>query len=383
MMTNEAQACMPLSGIRVIELGIMITAPLAGMMLGDLGADVIKVERPDGGDAFRSFRAGHISPHFTAFNRNKRSVIIDLQTPEGRDALSKLLADADVLIDNFRPGVMERLGFGPAAIAERFPRLVSCSISGFGETGPYKDRPAFDTVGQALSGILGLAADPEAPRMVGTTISDNVTGMYACYGVMAALFERMRTGKGRRITVNMLEASAAFMPDAFLNYTMMGLVNDPYMRVAISQCFALRCGDGKLVAVHLSSPDKFWQALCRAIGRSEWIGDDRFKDRTLRIANYKLLTEMLNEVFGTKSRDTWEPILTAHDLPFAPIHLTPDVLADPQVVALELFKMLDLPDGRSVPMVQAPLRMDGERLSAWAPAPAYGAHTDEVLKGNS
>ena len=254
----------PLAGTRVIELGTMITAPLAGMMLGDLGADVIKVERPGSGDPFRSFEGGSYSPHFVAFNRNKQSLVLDLQAEHDREKLFSLVRTSDVVIDNFRAGVLDRLGLSPERMREINSRIIQCSITGFGTVGPYKDRPAFDTVGQALSGIASLAIDPGAPKFTGTTISDNVTGMYACYAILAALIEREKTGRGRRVEVNMMEASVAFMPDAFVNLETHGIRNGPLTRVSFSQSYVVRCKDGKLLAIHLSSADKFWAALLRS-----------------------------------------------------------------------------------------------------------------------
>ena len=198
----------------------MITAPLAGMMLADLGAEVIKVEHPQGGDPFRSFRGGIYSPNFVAYNRGKRSVKLDLRTEDGRAVLLKLLARADVLIENFRAGVMERLGLEPDVLTggqSQADPLLDHRLRR--RSGPYSARPAYDSVGVALSGIASLLLDPEEPQACGPTIPDNATGMYACYGILGALYERERTGRGHRIDVNMLEAAIAFIPDPFANYT--------------------------------------------------------------------------------------------------------------------------------------------------------------------
>jgi crotonobetainyl-CoA:carnitine CoA-transferase CaiB-like acyl-CoA transferase len=286
-----------LKGVRVIELGTMITAPLAGMMLADLGADVIKVEHPQGGDPFRSFRGGQYSPHFVAYNRGKRSMQLDLRNGAGCEIFGKLLARSDILIENYRVGVMERLGLGAGMLAAMNPRLIHCSITGFGSSGPYCSRPAYDSVGLALSGIASLLLDPEHPQICGPTIPDNATGMFACYGILGALYERERTGRGRRVEINMLEAAIAFIPDPFANHTQMGIRNDPLTRVASSHSFALRCGDGKLLALHLSSQPKFWEGLLIAIGRPELGQDARFSTREARIKNYVDLTGILAAIF--------------------------------------------------------------------------------------
>jgi crotonobetainyl-CoA:carnitine CoA-transferase CaiB-like acyl-CoA transferase len=264
-----------LQGIRVIELGTVITAPLAGMMLGDLGADVIKVERPEG-DPFRRSQGDAYGPTFLAYNRNKRSIVLDLTTERDRNILLDLIDDADVLLDNFRPAVLGKLNLAPEVLREQNPRLIQCSITGFGSTGPYRDRPAFDGVGQALSGIASLFVDPQQPQAFGPTISDNVTGMYACCAILAALVERATTGRGRRLEINMLEATMAFSPDAFTNFTRAGTVSGPFTRVATSQSFAFRCGDGKLLAIHLSTREKFWRGLIESLEAPELGDDDRF-----------------------------------------------------------------------------------------------------------
>jgi crotonobetainyl-CoA:carnitine CoA-transferase CaiB-like acyl-CoA transferase len=361
----------PLAGMKVIDLGTMITAPLAAMMLGDLGAEVIKVEREDGGDPFRSFNGSLYSPHFVAFNRNKTSMQLDLQSDAGREALLQLVETADVAIDNFRPGVLGRLNLDTAILQARNPRLVHCSITGFGETGPYRERPAYDTVGQALSGIAHLQIDPDRPRLSGTTISDNVTGMYACYGVLAALMERYVTNKGRRIEVNMLEASIAFMPDAFMNLEQLGVSNDPYTRVSFSQAFVMRCKDGKRLALHLSSPDKFWRALVDVLAAPELSSDDRFVTRKGRIANYLALADELRLRFENADREEWMTKLAAKDVPFAPVHRTEDVFADPQQEAMKILRTMTLADGTEARCIQAPLLFDGKRMDAWSPAPLF------------
>jgi formyl-CoA transferase len=362
----------PLKGYKVIELGTMITAPLAGMMLGDLGASVVKVERPDGGDPFRSFDGGLYSPHFAAFNRNKRSVTADLQSAEGRDLVLGLVAESDVLIDNYRPGVLQRLDLTWEVLHARNPRLVHCSITGFGERGPYSERPAYDTVGQALSGIAGLAVDPAAPNFTGPTISDNVTGMYAAYGVLAALVERERTGVGRRIEVNMLEASVAFMPDAFMNLEMLGMRNGPLTRVSFSQSYVVRCRNGRLLALHLSSQEKFWRGLVAALGRPEIGRDERFATRAGRIKNYEVLKEVLQAAFATRDRAEWLALLTEQDVPSAPVQLPDEVIADPQLQALGSFRDLPLATGKTVRAIQSPVLFDGERLSSWTSPPLLG-----------
>jgi crotonobetainyl-CoA:carnitine CoA-transferase CaiB-like acyl-CoA transferase len=369
-----------LKGVLVVELGTMITAPLAGMMLADLGAEVIKVEHPDGGDPFRSFRGGLYSPHFIAYNRGKRSIKLDLRNDAGRTILLKLLGRADVLIENYRAGVMERLGLGPGVLTAANEKLVHCSITGFGSTGPYSTRPAYDSVGLALSGIASLFLDPDEPQASGPTIPDNATGMVACTGILGALYERARTGKGRRVEVNMLEAAISFIPDPFANHTQMGIWNDPLTRVASSHSFAFRCADGRLLAVHLSSQPKFWEGLLTALERTDLADDERFKTRDLRIKNFAELTRVLGKIVAQKPRAEWMTLLEGNDVPFAPVHNIPDVIDDPQVKHLETFRTLTHPTEGDITTIRRPVRIDGGRDGSDLPAPTLGQHTAEVLQ---
>jgi crotonobetainyl-CoA:carnitine CoA-transferase CaiB-like acyl-CoA transferase len=369
-----------LKGIRVLDLGTVITAPLASMMLADLGADVIKVEKPQGGDTFRSFNGGLYSPYFLAFNRNKRSLTLDLRKPEGREIMEKLLVTADVMVENYRPGVMDRLGMGSARLKELNPRLIHATITGFGNDGPYADRPAFDTVGQALSGMANLFIDAQDPRLRGPTIVDNVTGMNLAYGVLGALFERERTGVARRVEVNMLESAIGFMPDVFANFTQTGTTIDAYSRVAASQSYACRCADGKMLAVHLSSQEKFWQGLTAALERPDLAADPRFATRMDRFRHYQEVCTALAEAFITRERAYWMPRLQENDVPFAPIHTVPEVFEDPQVKHLGSFYDRHHPTEGAQRALHRPVAIDGEREQQLYPPPVLGEHTDEVLR---
>ncbi len=373
----------PLKGVRVLELGQFIAGPYAGLQLADLGAQVIKIERPQGGDAFREFglsaNAEGYSHNFCAFNRNKLSVTLDINTRPGQDAFLKLARQADVVLENFRPGVMKRLGFGYDTLRAANPRLVFCSIAGFAEDGPYGDRPAYDAVGQALSGLLSLLVDPKDPRTLGPTLSDQVSGMQACMAVLAALYERERTGKGARVEVTMVEASMALIPDAFTAYTHAGHVMRPESRAAVSLSFAFACADGKLLAIHVSSMEKFWRALLQAIGRPDIGEDARFRERMGRIRNYEALVQVLRPVFAAKPREYWAERLAAHDVPAAVVHSIPEAMQEPEVKHLGMFHELSHPQyGKRTAMRRAS-RIDGERESDPLPPPALGEHTDRVL----
>jgi len=368
-----------LKGLRVVELSTVITAPLTGMMLADLGADVIKVEHPQGGDPFRNFRGGQYSPNFVAYNRGKRSIQLDLRSDAGRAILLKLIGRADVLLENYRPGILERLGLGDDVLKSTNPKLIHCSITGFGESGPYSARPAYDNVAVALSGILSLQLDPEHPQSSGPTIADNATGMFACYGILGALYDRERTGRGHRVDVNMLEAGIAFIPDPFANYTRAGIMSDRLTRGAASQSFAFRCGDGKLLAVHLSSQPKFFEAIVAALERPDLLRDERFATRDLRIRNYGELTRLFAEIVEGKPRAHWMRALEANDVPFAPVQSLQDVLDDPQVRHLQTFYKQHHPTEGEITAIHRPVLIDGGRDERALPAPTLGEHTEAVL----
>jgi formyl-CoA transferase len=373
----------PLKGIRVLELGQFIAGPYAGLQLADLGARVIKVERPQGGDAFREFglsaNVQGYSHNFCAFNRNKLSLSLDVSSPRGQEAFLRMARQADVVLENFRPGVMKRLGFDHEALRAANPRLVYCSIAGFAEDSPYGERPAYDAVGQALSGLMSLFVDPGDPRTLGPTLSDQVSGMQACMAVLAALYERERTGKGARVEVTMVGASMALIPDAFTAYTHAGYVMQPESRAAVSLSFAFACADGKILAIHVSSMEKFWRALLEAIGRPDIGTDARFRERMGRIENYQALVQVLRPVFAAKPREHWAERLAAHDVPAAVVHSIPEVMQEPEVKHLGMFHELSHPRYGKLTAMRRAARIDGERESSPLPPPALGEHTAEVL----
>ena len=367
-----------LQGLKVIEQGTFITGPAAGMLLGDLGADVIKVEQPVTGDPFRAFKGGLYSPHFQTYNRNKRSITLDTKSAADREAFDALIADADVYIQNFRPGVADKLGAGEARLRALNPRLIYCSISGFGATGPAANRPAYDTVAQAASGFLNLLVNPENPRVVGPAIADSLTGFYAAYGVMGALFERGRTGVGRTVEVSMLEAMAHFNLDAFTHYFQANEVMGPYSRPSVSQSYVLECGDGKWIALHMSSPEKFWQGLANTIEQPDLFSDARFATRDARIANQETLIELLGTHFKRRTRDAWCARLQAEDVPHAPMYDTSEALNDPQAIHLQMTTQAMHPVMGVFRTVRSPVSFDGQRALDVRPPPTLGEHNDEI-----
>ena len=370
----------PLAGVRVIELTTMITGSLCGQMLADMGAESIKIEKIDGGDMFRAWRGGRYSAQFGAYNRNKRSVTLDMRADEGREIFLRMVETADVVLENFRPGVMDRLGLSLDALRARNPELIYCAITGFGADGPYEKRPAYDAVAQALSGITSLFVDPDDPVITGPTIADNVTGMNACNGILAALFDRARGAPPRRIDINMLEAAVWFIPDPFANMTQQDIRPGPQVRAMASQSHAMRCGDGRLLAVHLSSQEKFWQGVTAALGREDMRDDARFADRMLRIENYGDMTEEFKKTAATQPRDHWMPRLEENDVPYSPINTLPEVFDDPQVRHLGTFFEVEHPTEGRQTFSRRPVYFDGTRDDqAMMPPPTLGEHTDEVL----
>ena len=369
-----------LSGIKVLEQGTFITGPAAGMLLADLGAQVIKVEQPEGGDPFRSFRGGLYSPHFQTYNRNKQSVTLNPKRPEDAAVFDELVKDADVYIQNFRPGTAERLGAAPERLRALNPRLIYCAISGFGADGPAAARPAYDTVAQAAAGFLKLLINPAHPRVVGPAIADALTGFYAAYGVLGALVERSRTGQGRIVELSMLEAMCHFNLDAFTHLFSEGEVMGPYSRPSVSQSYVLPCADGKWLALHMSSPEKFWQGLARAIECPTLLLDDpRFANREARIEHQEAIAEFLRQRFGQHDRDTWCRRLEAEDVPHAPMYDTLEATQDAQFRHLQLEVAAAHPAGGNWRTIRSPLSIDGQRALDVTAPPLLGADDDAVL----
>lgn len=357
-----------LDDLKVVDLGTMVTAPLATMLLGQLGAEVIKIEHPDGGDPFRRTAGDDYSPNFVAYNQNKTSIQADLTTDAGRAVLFDVLAKADILVENFRPGVMEKLGLTEAALKAVNPTLIHCTITGFGADGPYSHRPAYDTVGIALSGMLHLYLDPDKPQILGPTISDNVTGLYAFAGVLAALHARARTGEAQRVELNMLECAIAFIPDAFSYFGQKGLSYGPRSRAASSQCFVWQCNDGKAIAVHLSVPAKFWNGLVAALEADGTLGADaRFAERKGRLDHYADLSVEVGKIIALHPRSHWEAAFSRHDIPFANVNSIPEAVDDPQVRHLKTFQKAHHPVKGDVLCIRNPIEINGVHGRVVAP----------------
>jgi crotonobetainyl-CoA:carnitine CoA-transferase CaiB-like acyl-CoA transferase len=361
-----------LRGIRIVEQGTFITGPCAGMMLADLGADVVKIESPEG-DPYRSYQGGRFSPHFQAYNRNKRSVVLDMKKDGDRGVLDRLIRGADVYIQNFRPGTAERLGAGAQRLRSLNPALVYCSISGFGSSGPYADRPSYDSVAQALSGFLSVVVDTERPRFLGPALADAITGIYAAYGVLGALLERARTGTGRLVEVSMLEAMTHFAVEPFAAFFALGETPTSSDRPRLAQAYILRTADARLIAIHLSSLEKFWQGLATALDSEQLTRDPRFATRQGRIDHYETLGAELDALFRTRPLAEWAQRLGANDVPFAPINPIDKVVDDPQVRHLGILVPVESAHGGGT-AVRPAIQFDGERAADVRTAPLLDEH---------
>ena len=367
-----------LKDIRVIELGTYITGPAAGMHLADLGADVIKVERPGTGDPFRAFKGGLYSPHYQTYNRNKRSIALDTKKPEDLATLNDLVSTADVFIQNFRPGVAEKLGAGEDDLRKVRPDLIYCAISGFGTSGPSRDRPAYDTVAQAASGYLRLLTPPTNPRVIGPAIADAVTGQYAAMGILAALLERAKTGKGRRLDISMLEAMCHFNLDSFTHYYSVNEVMGPLSRPVVSQSYTFECADGKWIAIHMSSPAKFWEGLLAATDQEQFNDDLRFNERLERITHQDELIEHFTPIFRTKTRDQWCDLLLENEVPHSPAYDSNEALEDPQARHLNIKIDATSSELGTFTTVRPPYNFDGMPELGVLPPPVLDEHGAEI-----
>jgi crotonobetainyl-CoA:carnitine CoA-transferase CaiB-like acyl-CoA transferase len=369
-----------LNGLKVLEAASYVTGPFASLLLADMGAEVVKIEEPKRGDPFRGWGDRNYSATFCSLNRNKKSVTLDLRSDEGREIVLKLARDADVLIENFRPGVMQKRGLGYEALKAINGKIVYCSISGFGQTGPYRDMPGYDTIGQARSGLLSLLTDPDKPQGMGISFSDHLTGMYACYGVLCALVNRLVTGEGQQVETSLLRASVSFVSENAARYFETGHVPRRKHRTTTAGVFAFEDQDGMPFVLHMSSPDKFWRGLFDVVGKPEWAMDGRFRDRKGRIENYDSLSEQLQEIFRQGRRQEWLQRLFEKDVPAAPINTLDEVFADAQVrqygfpIEVEHPKMGKMKlVGNAVDLSRTPPRID-------RPPPVLGEHTDDVLR---
>ena len=373
----------PLCGLRVIELGQYISGPYASKVLADMGAEVVKVEAPDG-DPMRRWEGGGAighSPQFAAYNRNKDSVVLDLKSPDGLAALLDLARGADVLIENFRPGVAARLGFGPEVLAQLNPRLVYCSITGFGSSGPYVGRPAYDTVISAVGGMYSQVAPHDALRPVGPAFSDLLAGTSAAQAVLAALYARHTTGQGQHVEISMVGAVLDFLTESVSTYLQTGAVAGPDSRPRRAQAYVCIGSDGLAFVVHLSVPDKFWEGLLDVVERPDLLEDPRFAAREARVANYDALDEELKSVTAKHPRDYWLQRLAAHGIPHGPLNTVGELFEDPHLRSMDLVVEVPDPSGHDVPMARHTAIFHGSGRPRYRSAPSLGADTEQWTGG--
>lgn len=372
---------MPLSGIKVLDLSRIISGPFCGMILADFGAEVIKIESP-AGDASRVgmvFGEGGENPYFVGLNRNKRSIVLDLKAETGREVFRKLVKEADVLIENFRPGVMDRLGFGYETLAEVNPGLVYASISGFGLDGPYAKRPAFDFIAQAISGFMSLNGDEDSPPLrCGLPISDNIAGLYITVGILAALRERDRTGRGQSLTCALTDAlisSFSFGAGSFFHTGQLPprTGND---HMAVSPYGVWEASDGPLAVAPSNASN--WVQLAKALGREDLLDDPRFKTNPDRRRNRQIINEIVGAEIAKKSRAEWIEILNEAGVPCGPINNLREAFEDPQVVHQEMVIESDQHSG-PVKMTGFPLKLSKTPAKLTKRSPQLGEHTREIM----
>jgi len=325
---------LPLDNIRILDLSRDLAGPFCSMILADLGAEVIKVEIPERGDEARSWGPPFIggeSAYFLSVNRNKKSVTINLKMEEGREILYKMVEKSDVFLENFRWGVAERLGIHYEKISKINPRIIYCSISGFGHTGPYRDRPAYDIIIQGMSGIMDITGeDSRPPVKVGVSITDLGAGMYATIAILSAILARERSGKGQWIDISLLDSAVTLLVHNAANYFVTGVppkrMGSAHPNIAPYQCF--RAADGKYLVLAVAN-DEIWKRFCRAIGLERLIHDPEFATNGKRVQNREKLVSLLSEVFLTKERDEWIRIFAEAEVPCGPVNTIDEVFQDP------------------------------------------------------
>ena len=368
-----------LEGLTVIEVASYVSGPYASMLLADLGARVIKVEPPVTGDPYRGWGRVDYSPPFGSLNRNKQSVTIDLKSDEGRAHLRHLAATADVLLENFRPGAMARWNLAYDDLRVANPRLIYCSITGFGNGGPYGNFPGYDTVGQAMSGLLSVLTDINDPKPMGISLSDHLSGIFACYGIMAAVIARHRTGRGQLVETSLLQSTIAFLGENAAGFFERGTAPSRATRTHSAQVFAFVAGDGRPFVVHLSSPPKFWEGLTRAIDRLDLQADPRFVKRPQRQKHYDELHGILTAIFRTRDRDDWLARLRAEDVPCGPLYDLAGVFEDPQVRHLGMVHELPHSLRGSVRVVGSGVTLSDTPVELRHAAPELGIDNASVL----
>ena len=374
----------PLDGVRVLDLTRVVAGPYCSMFLGDLGADVVKVEQPGSGDDTRGWGppfTGGESAYYLCINRNKQSVTLDLKSPRGVELLRELAKAADVLIENFRPGTMERLGLGEKELRALNPRLIYASLTGFGADGPMSDWPGYDLIVQAWGGLMSITGTPDGePVKVGVAIIDLVAGLMLGKAITAALFAREKIGVGQRIDTSLLEAEVASLINAGSNYLVGGKVptrwGNAHPNIVPYQNF--RTADGYLV-IGVAS-EVIWRRFCAAVGREALAEDPRFKNNSQRVEHRAELIALLSEMFIQRDNETWFKLLTEAEVPCAPVQSIEQVFQAPQVLHRDMLLEVDHPTAGKVRMAGIPVKFSETPGSVRRPPPLLGEHNEAVLK---
>ncbi len=371
-----------LSGLRVLDLSRVLAGPYAAMVLADLGADVVKIEMPGTGDDARAYPphvAGE-SVYFMSLNRNKRSLTLDLKSDAGRELFQALVRQADVLVENFRPGTMARLGLGYDELAALNPRLIYAAVSGFGQTGPYSPRAAYDAVLQAMGGIMSITGPEDGqPTRVGTSIADITAGLFSAVGILAALNKRQETGVGQMVDVAMLDCQVAILENAIARYAATGQAPRPIgnRHPAIFPFEPFDTSDGQLMVA--AGNDTLWARLCAVIGRPELADDPRFATNPSRHQNYAAMRAALAEALAQRPTADWQRELDAAGIPNGPINDVADVVHDPQVQAREMIQEVEHPVAGKTLLPGVPIKLSATPGGIRRPAPLLGEHAEEIL----
>ena len=373
-----------LEGIRVLDLTRVLAGPYCSMILGDLGADVIKVEAPGGSDDTRKwgppFQEG-VSAYYACANRNKKSLTINLKNEKGIEIIRQLAAESDVVLHNFKTGTMESLGLSYEYLKTINKELVYCSITGFGETGPYKHLPGYDFIIQAMSGLMSITGNEESgPQKTGVAITDILTGLYACIGIQAALLERSHSGYGQQIDLSLYDAAVSSLVNIGSNYLMSGEIpgrlGNHHANIVPYQTFRTKDGD-MVIAV---GNDIQFASLCQIIQKPELAADIRFRTNPDRVSHRKELIPLLQEGFLEKPTDYWKEKCQGANIPFGPIHTLDDLFLDPQLKEREMFLKAEHPKAGPIKMIGSPLKLSRSKVKLKRHPPEPGEHTEEILK---
>ena len=386
-----------LSGVRVLDLTHVLSGPFCTMLLADQGAEVVKVEEPGRGDDARHlgppFR-GDVSGFFVSVNRNKKSLTLNLKAQRGVDLLKQLVRRADVFVENFRPGVAERLGVDYHALAAIQPKLIYASVSGFGQTGPYRERPGYNIIVQALSGVMSTSGPaggepggkpdgkPDGkPYPIGVSVGDIPAGMFTAFAITTALYARERTGRGQYIDVSMLDSLVAMMENPIVRHGMTGAPPEPFGRLhpSITPYGIFDAADGP-IALAVGN-DRLWLRLCEVLDRPDLAEDARFETNASRTENAEALYALLGDLLAQRPAAAWLQLLLAAGIPAAPVNTVADLFGDPQIEARGMLPRVEQPGAGSIPVCGTPLRFSGQPEPTYRPAPRLGEHTREVLTG--